>query len=200
MTPSFTIVLPTIGRPTLETTLDSIASQNLGPNDRVMMISDGYHPRVDEVHRNYSNKLPIDLCVVDGPNNDWGHTPRNLMMPHVKTTHIHHMDDDDIYSSSSSLGIMRSHVEERPNVPHIYRVRFADDGKIIWATEGQISFGNVTTISFVHPHLKGQYAYWPPRVGGDFEFWRDTQEHYPPNSLVWHQEILLTARPHLAPR
>lgn len=198
MTYSITIMLPTVGRSTLETTLESICAQQLGPEDRVMLISDGYHSRVDDVHKIYAQRLPIDLCVIDGPNNDWGHTPRNLMMPHVRTTHIHHMDDDDIYASPSSLSVMRSHIEQNPGVPHIYRVQFADDGKVIWHTEGQITFGNVTTISFVHPHLKGQYAYWPPRVGGDFEFWRDTQTHYPPNSLIWHPEVLLTARPHRA--
>lgn len=198
MTPSFTIMLPTVGRPTLERTLDSIAVQRFGPEDRVMMISDGYNPRVEQVFKDYQAKMPIDLCVVDGPNNDWGHTPRNIMMPHVRTTHIHHMDDDDIYASPETLSTIREHVIENPDVPHIYKVRFADNGRIIWFAKGLIEFANVTTIGFVHPHLKGKYAFWPPRIGGDFEFWRDTQAHYKPDALIWHNDVLFVARPHLA--
>jgi glycosyltransferase involved in cell wall biosynthesis len=143
---SFSIIVPTAGRPTLGATLASIAEQ-LEPGDEIFVLRDD--------------------------SNDEGDTPRNSAMPRARGTHLLFMDDDDQYARGA-LAAIRRFAEQHPGRIGIFRMRY-DNGLVLWRRP-ELEFGNVSTQLFVVPNVPGKLARWERqgRVIGDYVFITET--------------------------
>jgi hypothetical protein len=167
-----TVIIATIGRVTLARTLTSLRGQ---PPDEVLLVADG--PAAAEAARPAwtSAGLPGRFVeLADGPHGDWGHTPRNLTMPLVRTTHMMHMDDDDVYVADA-IDAVRKAIDAHPHQPILFRM-ILPDGRVIWE-EPELRLGGVSTQSIVHP--VAHYGTWTNRYGGDFDFIQETCTMYP---------------------
>lgn len=122
MATSIGVFIPTQGRKTLARTLQSIASQDLLPEDRVIVVGDGV------------NRWASDTVPQFGPNftytpikatRDWGHTQCNYGIKKLQgtVTVITAQDDDDIFSPRA-FEAMREQAEWTPN--HLLMARVAN--------------------------------------------------------------------------
>ena len=71
-------IIGTYNRPYHLTTLIGSIFTQTSPNWRIHVIADGHHDGFDKVKEFYSFDSRIRFSVIDGPNNDWGNTPRIL--------------------------------------------------------------------------------------------------------------------------
>jgi len=161
---SFSIVVPTTGRPTLGQTLASIVEQ-LEPGDEVFVLRDD--------------------------SDDLGDTPRNQTMPRARGTHLLFMDDDDQYARGA-LARIRRFAEEHPGRIGIFRMRF-DHGLVLWRRP-ELEFGNVSTQLLVVPNVPGKLGRWERRghLIGDYVFLTETAKLQ--GEPIFRDEITVYAR------
>ncbi len=102
MTPTFSIIVATGGRPTLTRTLESLAPQ-LEHGDEILCIR--------------NNEAP------------WGHATRDEAMGRAKGSHLWFMDDDDI-AADFALSEIRLTVAEQPDAVHVFKMKHGD--RVLW--------------------------------------------------------------------
>src|SRR5918999_78839 len=100
---TFSVIVPTVARPTLAGALASVSSQ-LEPGDEVLV-----------------------LCNRDL---DLGAKARNSLMARAQGTHLIFLDDDDEYVPGA-LATMRRWAAEHPGRIGIFRERLVD-GSLLW--------------------------------------------------------------------
>jgi glycosyltransferase involved in cell wall biosynthesis len=161
---TFSVIVPTRGRPSLLRTLASIVEQ-LEPGDEVLVLRDD--------------------------SGDVGDTPRNGAIPRARGTHLLFMDDDDQYAKGA-LANIRRFAEEHPGRIGIFRMRF-DHGLLLWR-QPVLEFGNVSTQLFVVPNIPGKLARWEQRgrVIGDYVFITETAKLQ--GDPIFRDEIVVFAR------
>lgn len=166
-----TYIVPTTGRASLITTLNSIECWN---GDEILLVSDHY--RVNDPRVRY-----VD-CK---PGGDWGHTERNVATPHAKGEYIAHIDDDDVYTPGSRA-LMENAIQQAKGNPILFRMRFPN-GITLWH-ERQIRCGNVGTPMFLIPNVPSRLGEWQSFVGGDCAFLETSK--WAPSDYVWRPEII----------
>ena len=144
--PTFSIIIPTAGRPTLAATLASVTPQ-LEAGDEILVI------RSD-----------------DG---DWGAIARNSAVERARGTHLLFMDDDDEYTPEA-LRAMRKFAADHPHKIGIFRMRWefwhlGTYGRVLWETP-ELRINNVSSQMFLVPNLPGKVASWDPEYGHDYRF------------------------------
>src|SRR5262245_53977944 len=114
--PRLTIIIASCGRETLQRTLDSVNGQ----------LHDG-------------DELLVSVNL-DCP---WGHEARNQLMPAARGDALLFIDDDDWYTPGA-LEVVRQRVRLHPWQFHLFRMRYAKDGRVLWG-DRRIEDGNVST-------------------------------------------------------
>jgi glycosyltransferase involved in cell wall biosynthesis len=148
---SLSVIVASMGRPTLQRALDSIGDQLL-PGDEVL--------------------VSVNL---DAP---WGHRARNQLMPAARGDMLLFMDDDDAYVPGA-LATVRERVGSEADRIHIFRMRYST-GEVLWRTpELGAGPGNVSTIMFCVPRMVALCATWGNRYEGDYDFIAAAAEYAP---------------------
>ena len=184
MTPTLSIIIPTISRPSLAHTLGSLRHQDLWDTDEVLLVGDGPQPIAKELFDQYG--LPGRYIELPERHNDYGHTPRNIVMPQAKGDFILAIDDDDTYMHGAIRKI-RDVLKENPDKPHIFRMQTPNG--ILWHKRELIE-NHVGTPMFVVPNVAPMLGSYSSRYGGDFDFIKETVAMFHPN-LIWHQEVIV---------
>jgi hypothetical protein len=127
---TFSVIVPTVARPTLAGALASVSSQ-LEPGDEVLV-----------------------RCNRDG---DLGARARNELMARASGSHLLFLDDDDEYVPGA-LSTMRRWAAEHPDRIGIFRERLVD-GSLHWTTP-EFRIGNVGTVLFVVPNRPEKLGVW----------------------------------------
>ena len=190
--PTISLVIPTVSRPTLARTLASVAGQLWIPGDEVILVLDGPQPIARELAGQFH--LTIRVIEVPGPSKNWGHTPRNLVNQSAIGTHLMNLDDDDELTGNA-VEVVRRAIAATPDRPHIFRMSGHPAVGTVWK-EKTIREGNVGTPMIVTPNIAGKVAQFNPnRYAGDFDFIRQTCELYP-DGPIWNEEVICKVRPH----
>lgn len=190
---SFTIAVPTIGRPTLRRTLDSILAAGIQNGDQVHVVGDGHQPDARAIVSEYTGKLPV--IYSDPPlKSFWGHPQRNFVYRQATTTHLATIDDDDVYVPGA-LEIVRKAVEEDPEKLFMFRMESKTSRlkwKILWAFQA-IRVGNIGTPMFVVPNVKTHLGTFGDWYGGDFDFVKSTLSFQPDGeaSIRWREDVIV---------
>lgn len=166
-----TYIVPTVGRPSLFTTLNSI---ECWPGDEILIVGNGY--RVNDPRARF-----ID-CP---PGGDWGHTERNFATPFAKGRYIAHIDDDDVYAPGTRA-LMEDAMRRTPNRPVIFRMRFPN-GITLWDTPG-VRCGNLGTPCFFLPNQPEKFGTWKSFLGGDCAFLESSK--WTEDEYVWRPEVI----------
>jgi glycosyltransferase involved in cell wall biosynthesis len=182
------IIIPTIGRPTLRDTVESIGPLEAG--DEILICSDGWH-------RVAYDCLPLNpacrLLIQEGPSGDWGGSARNLGLWHAQGTCIAYMDDDDVFLPGAIDAIRgdekSGEVPYRP-FPTLFRVRRPTVGDVLW-TDPVLRWKNVTTQMLVHPNIE-RLPRWGALYGADFEFIKAIAERF--RGIRFEQQIIAEIR------
>lgn len=168
---SISFIVPTIGRPSLIKTLRSI---ECWPGDEILLVSDRFRVRDPRVR-----------YVDCEPGRDWGHTERNIAMPHARGAYMAHIDDDDVYAPGHRA-LMADAIKQASGRPVLFRMRFPN-GITLWQDE-EIRCGNVGTPMFLIPNVSEMLGTWEPFVGGDCKFLENSG--WSPEEYVWRKEII----------
>lgn len=196
MTPSISMILPTMGRPTLQRAVDSVYPQ-LGPNDELRIIGDDLFPQVS-----------IDdyrvLCARDSSPlpSQYGNRQRNVGQIKARGELLCFLDDDDWYEPEALATIRRVaedclalHGELRP----MFFRAVGWNGKPVWR-EPEVKRGNVGTCMLVLPRIAAKLPAWPvdPHPPGgispretDFDFIQSLVRLWGgASSIVWRPEVI----------
>lgn len=166
---TLSVLVASSGRPTLRTTLESIAPQLL-PGD--------------------------ELLVKVNNNAPWGHAARNELMDRARGDMLAFQDDDDIYAAGA-LDAIRQVTASALGHVHIFRMKYGAHsqapGAVIWQREELVE-GQVSTGTIVVPNVKSKLGKWGSEYAGDFAFLASTAALYddPP---IWHEDIVTIYRP-----
>jgi hypothetical protein len=186
---SFSIIIPTCGRRSLQRTLRSIGEQTLMDGDEVLLVTDGPQPLAGELFA--ASGLP-GQCIETAVTRDIGASQRNRGMDLAAGRYLLFMDDDDVFAPDAFAAI-RAAVRATPGRPHLFRMRYAATGRVLWASHA-IALGNVSTDMIVFPNLP-QLQRWDKRDGHDFRFVVNNLPLWPTGSLVWREEVIAIVRP-----
>lgn len=183
-----TILLPTIGRPSLAATLASIRAAGAGAGDELLVIDDGAESPVFVESALTLSLLPtrclVKILTPERRLGTWGHAASNLAMREASGTHVVRIDDDDAYEPGA-LDTIRAMIALAPERVHIWRM--ASRGGVIW-TDESIRQGNVGTPMFGVP--LGCAGRWGARYEGDHDYVCESVANsgQPP---IWHPATLV---------
>jgi Glycosyl transferase family 2 len=150
--PRVSVVVATVGRPSLQRAVDSAAWA-----DEVIVVYDGAE---------LPSPPPRGATVYAyGPTRHWGAEQRNLGISRARGTHLAFLDDDDVYTADAREAIERA-LTARPSRVHIFRMRRGDR---IFGGHGCIWLGGIGTPMFVVPN-DDRVGRWSLRYAGDFDF------------------------------
>jgi glycosyltransferase involved in cell wall biosynthesis len=179
------VILTTIGRPTLVNTLNSLAE--LRADDEVIVCCDGVVPQILQVMQGF--RLPDSRPVIFHlPRaHDWGHTLRNRYSKLASRDYILYMDDDDCYVPGA-FDVIRSACSQHPDKLVIFGMQ-GKDGVIPRSAELRV--GNVSTQNGAVPNIPARWGTWGTRYEGDFDFYNSCQFE-----IAWkHDQVTTVIRP-----
>jgi hypothetical protein len=199
MTPTLTIVVPTIGRQTLETTLASIARQDLRPGDRVVVALDTYQephrPDVAALVARYG----FELLPVDGGVHFMGNPQLNAAIATCTTDYLCALGDDDVYVDGAIATIRARLKPGRALLFQFYAPPYLVAGDprrfVMWA-DRKLRVANISGCCVVAPREALVPVSAQQRCEVDFDWIRDivAQTGRRP---IWLEQVLIIARPDL---
>ncbi len=169
----FSVIVPTIGRPTLANTLQSCDSILV---DEILVSPDGRqaHAAAEEILTETALSF-VDVCLLDPVDesrmNQVGHPQRNRAMLMASAPWLAFLDDDDVFVQGAFPLIL---LGLKDYVPHLFRVRHIggnEAGKTIWE-EPELREGDCCTPGFVVPNRA--LGWWDGKRAGDFRFMAET--------------------------
>lgn len=166
-----TFLVPSVGRPSLATTLRFIETW---PGDEILVVGSMGGVVDPRVH-----------FVPCAPGGDWGHTERNFATPMARGQYIAHIDDDDVYVPGTRA-LMADAIEHAPGRPVLFRMRFPN-GITLWR-DPVIYCGNVGTPMFLIPNFPTRLGVWQSFVGGDCAFLEGCK--WKREEFVWRPEVI----------
>lgn len=185
---SLSIIIPSLGRPTLARTLASFVG-SLEPGDEAIIVADerGDVEQARRIWSETSSEGSVVFATQEG--GEYGNAQRERGMAMARGTHLGFVDDDDVYAPEA-LGLFREHACDRPV---IFRMRMPD-GSLIWR-DHEIRYANYGTPMGLWPNVPG-LGKWIPHVAGsgqDYVFARDSCEAL--GEPVWVDRVVAFVRP-----
>lgn len=172
MTTSLSIVIPTLGRASLRSTLHSV-KQQLAWCDQVIVVADPSGD-VDQAVQILNRVAGADrrwvYAEAESDGAGVGSAQRTIGMSLATGTHLAFVDDDDTHTRDA-LELMRAHASDRPV---IFRMddRGLHHGRL-WR-DPILSYGNVGTPMFLVPNRPEQLGRWDAHTqdghGADYTF------------------------------
>lgn len=180
---TLTVIIPTIGRPTLERTLDSVASQPLLDGDAVIVVGRG--ESIQAMAARYGYRF-----LECPPGGHGGAEERMKAIPLVTTTHIGFLDDDDVWVPGARETIRQAQLTT-PTRPMVFRMRYPS-GRELWKDK-VVRRGNVGTPMIVVPNQPQYLGKWPSQRMNDYYFLSSMK--WKPSDIVWRPDVLAVIRP-----
>lgn len=190
--PLVSIIIPTIGRPTLGGLLDSI------PNDpaiEVIVVGDSHGHHFDAEILTARNRYLTPHCYWhehDGGKHAWGHAQRNYGMRAATGTWLIFSQDDNIFAPDA-FDLIREAIEKQPYPrPLLFRIMTWQAG-IVWKTP-RLVLGDIDADCIVVPNIPDKLGHWGDRYNGDFDFIQSTYNLWW-GDVAWRPELIATALP-----
>ena len=173
-TPTFHILIPSIGRTSLKGMLDSLRPQ-LTQGDAVTVVFDGPDAKTK------SGLMPawtagfaatVSIKVQDPPFRNWGHAIQNEWQTRLepRTTFIMHGDDDDQYLPGAFDALRK--VCTDPETLYITKMKYrTQPGLVIPRQSNSIVRDDIGTPNGIIPFAKAGEAKWGLYHGGDFAYY-----------------------------
>jgi glycosyltransferase involved in cell wall biosynthesis len=192
-TPTLTVLLPTISRPTLPAMLESL--KQLDPRDELIVVCEGKTDTIDAIVEAAKLSCRVRIVKRDTPSNDWGNTPRRLHSPEAKGEYLLYGDDDDIYTPGAFAAIRSAIMAHRGKmiVFRMDHVHPATKQQYIVPTKNVVALGQIGTTMVAIPNDPSRWGSWETRErAGDFKFYSGCKF-----DVVWNDAIIYKTRPHL---
>lgn len=204
MTPTFSVIVPTTGRPSLWRTLASVVDQ-LEDDDELIVVADTRDAETPgRVLETIDDFTPCPLVYLEAaqPASRFGNAQRDAGMAIASGSHLLFLDDDDIHVPGSLDIVRRELVKSEMdwNDAHVFRARWGlghhAAGAVLWATP-EVREQNVGTPMVCLPNRDYQHSWMDGNSLGtvsDFAFLASAigECGWPPS---WHADVIATVRP-----
>jgi glycosyltransferase involved in cell wall biosynthesis len=182
--PTLSVVVATVGRPTLLATLESL--HQLSPDDELLLVTDGDHPEAFAMLDSAGLSCRTQRIVHRLPANDFGHRLRNLYASRATGDRVLHLDDDDVYLDGA-LGRVRGECARHPGKLVVFRM-VGPRGTFPRAR--RMSVGNVGTPCGALPNEPAKWGWWDPGLGGDGAFYQTCKF-----DVAWCDDVICALNP-----
>lgn len=181
---SLSIIVPTIGRPSLTKTLESLRLQ-IQDGDEIVVVSDGPCGELPEFRLPFLVSGRLVVAATGSRHNDYGATARNVGLMLARGTHVCFLDDDDWFLPEA-LESVRGGILQGEGALHIFRMR-QPGGRVLWK-EKEITHGNIGTPMLVHRNFGHHIPLWLPKYGHDFWYAGEVAGWL--RRTCWHEEVI----------
>lgn len=196
MNPLLTVIVPTIGRPSLVATLESLAQQRLAQYLEVLVVADTHNRAVDQpsVESMPGCFASLQWLEHDAGHSAWGHPQRNWAMERAQGLWVATLDDDDVWVPGAMDSIFGC-LGNSDKTFHIFKMMHAQSGVVIW-NRRYPSQGNVGTPMMVWKN-DSPVGEWGSLYEGDFSFVSSTVHKLPNgmDDLYWQDKVIASIRP-----
>jgi hypothetical protein len=192
-TPTFHILIATVGRPSLQKLLDSLKGE-LKESDAITIVFDGIDKKEKSTYNEswFSGHTCTYNVIEQDPNLGMsGHPIRTKYqsMLNKETTFIMHADDDDVYIKGSFEKLRKQCLD--PEILYIAKMNYANNtNHIIPMQNNYIIFADIGTPNGIIPFHYASKAIWGMRHGGDYDYYINLQNHV--KGVVFLNEIIYT--------
>ena len=194
MTPWLTIVIPTIGRQTLEDTLTSLRVQPESDGIEVLVVADTHGPINAQL--NYCHKrvedLGFDWLELDAGVNCVGQPQRTYGAKVASAPWVWFSQDDNIAAEHSLMAI-QSAIEAQPRARPLFFQMQTYWGARIWQTP-VLSQGNIDADCLVFPRDIARQVEWGLRYEGDLDA-AVRAFNLTGGDVAWVDELVSVGRP-----
>ncbi len=192
-TPTFHILIATVGRPSLKKLLDSLKDE-LTEKDAITIVFDGMGKKEKSGYDDswFSEHLCKYTVLVQEPNLGAGIGGEPIRTKYQtllssQTTYIMHADDDDEYIAGSFEKLRKLCVD--PEVLYIAKMTYADDPSLAIPRQNkEIVFADIGTPNGIIPFHSAGTAEWGMFYGGDYYYYNGLQDNV--KDVVFLDEII----------
>lgn len=188
--PSLSVVIPTIGRPSLADAIESLLAEGLGTADEIIVIGEGPQPTARKIVELFSGRVSITYLENQS---DVINTNRNVAQLLATRTHLMFLDDDD-RSVDGAIRCIIDEISQNPNRVLLFRERCKNPRHTwneVWRKK-EIVLGNVGTQMVVVPNVRKRLGKWGCFKTGDYNFIRSTVDLWPgkDDGVVWVDRVI----------
>lgn len=199
MKPTLTIAVPTIGRPCLVDTLESIARQALIPGDQVLIVYDSFLCDVAHLQetRALVERYGFTFVAHDGQVHFYGNPQLNRAMELATGDYFCALGDDDVYVDGAIARLRKKLATGRVVLFKFFSPTFLAGNDplrhLLWSDRA-LRVANLSGCCMAAPVSCLVPVSDEPRIEVDYEWIRDCVEKSGQRP-VWMKDCLVIARP-----
>lgn len=180
------IIIRTLGRPTLRELLESIKAQPLREGDEVMVFGETEDGAGKAIVSEFPEQFQY-ICYPT-PKGSWGQPAINYGISIARGDYINVQDDDD-KMAAGILDKIRELAEKNPGKILMFDMLWPNGYITPGPSKDPVATGGA---SIVVPNIKGRIGFWPSHISGDYDFMKDTIAMHPEgkNGVVFRSEII----------
>jgi glycosyltransferase involved in cell wall biosynthesis len=205
--PLLSVIVPTVGRPSLRRTLRSLLRQGDRLPWEAVLVGDTHAPnggpgtwahQLPSAQRLAQSDPRFVYTECDGGMHAWGHPQRNHGATVARGKYLAWLGDDDIYLPGAFEQLARA-LYRREDDPRVLLFRWIAPWKqVLWHTAGFLGEepGHIDAECIVCPNVPAKLGVWRNRYQGDFDFIAETVERWGGLSrVIWQPEVIAQAQP-----
>jgi hypothetical protein len=206
--PLLSVIVPTVGRPSLERAVNSLLRQGEWLPYEVILVGDTHAgtwaeqlPRARALADQYPER--VRYVEHDGGLHAWGHPQRTYGATVARGTYLSWLGDDDVYTRFAFPAIaraLRARVFDHPRDPRVFLFRWISPWKqLYWHTAGWLECDHIDAECVVAPNVPAKLGLWTNRYQGDYDMIKETVDNWGGvERVLWQPEVIAQAQPSAA--
>ena len=200
--PLLSIIIPTVGRPSLARTLRSLQAQQSWLTWEAILVGDTHAGTW--WHQLHSALMltkadpHLSYTTHDGGRHAWGHPQRTHGATLARGQYLAWLGDDDLYLPGAFAAIA-SALAGREDDPRVHLFRWIAPWKqVLWHTAGYLGDepGHIDAECIVCPNVPEKLGTWTARYQGDYDFIAETVHRWGGlEKVIWQPEVIAQAQP-----
>ena len=199
--PLLSVIVPTVGRPSLERTVNSLLRQGEWLPWEAILVGDTHAGtwtpqlgRAADLAARYSEHLRY--VEHDGGCHAWGHPQRNHGATVARGRYLSWLGDDDIYVRWAFETLAQA-LGGREDAPRVHLFRWIAPWKqLLWHTAGYLEESHIDAECIICPNDPEKLGTWTNRYQGDYDFIRETVDRWGGlERVIWQPEVIAQAQP-----
>jgi glycosyltransferase involved in cell wall biosynthesis len=199
--PLLSVIVPTIGRPSVERAVNSLLRQGEWLPYEVILVGDVHDGTFcDDLDRaaDLAARYPELVRYVehDGGLHMVGHPQRNFGATVARGRYLAWLGDDDVYTRWAFPSIARA-LRAHEDDPRVFLFRWIAPWKqVYWHTAGWLRQDHIDAECVVCPNVPEQLGVWTNRYQGDYDFIAETVDKWGGlERVIWQPEVIAQAQP-----
>jgi Glycosyl transferase family 2 len=201
-TPLLSVIVPTVGRPSLARAVRSLVRQGDWLPFEVVLVGDTFAGTWRETlpaARALAETDPrLSYTECDGGIHAWGHPQRTHGATVAKGQYLWWLGDDDVALPGAFQSIARA-IRAHEDDPRVFLFRWIAPWKmVLWHTAGFLGPepGFIDAECIVCPNVPDRLGTWVNRYQGDYDFIAETVERWGGlERVIWRPEVIAQAQP-----